>query len=167
MAFARWNVRKTAEIKTRPNGRPAKACKITSEAFSYIVGVIKEGMPREIAGNGKLHGYPRRQTTSINTIVAPRKRIAAPCHPGERKVRKGDMIYHGLWRKVDGYCAIWTRTVAWGARRKNAHVYDVVFEPSAWPRKPGGGQSLRRSTPWPDYIASEASGTISPWAGMR
>ncbi len=109
----------------------AKACSITSEAFDYILGVIKEGMTeREIAR--ALENYMvshGAQDIAFHTIVASGENGSLPhAIPCERKVRKGDMITLDFGAKVDGYCADMTRTVALGEPSKQMrHVYDVVF----------------------------------------
>ena len=109
----------------------ARACKITSEAFQYILGVIKEGMTeREIAR--ALENYMvsnGAQELAFHTIVASGENGSLPhAIPGERKVRKGDMITLDFGAKVDGYCADMTRTVALGQPSDQMrHVYDVVL----------------------------------------
>ncbi len=109
----------------------AKACRITSEAFEYILGVIKEGMTerdiaRALENYMVTHGA---QEIAFHTIVASGENGSLPhAIPGERKVRKGDMITLDFGAKVDGYCADMTRTVALGEPSvKMRHVYDVVL----------------------------------------
>ena len=109
----------------------ARACKITSEAFLYILGVIKEGMTeqeiaRALENYMVSHGA---QETAFHTIVASGENGSLPhAIPGSRKVRKGDMITMDFGAKVDGYCADMTRTVALGEPSdKMRHVYEVVL----------------------------------------
>ncbi len=109
----------------------ARACKITSEAFQYILGIIKEGMTeqeiaRALENYMVSHGA---QETAFHTIVASGENGSLPhAIPGERKVRKGDMITMDFGAKVDGYCADMTRTIALGEPgEKMRHVYDVVL----------------------------------------
>ena len=109
----------------------AEACRITSEAFEYILGVIKEGMTeleiaRALENYMVTHGA---QELAFHTIVASGENGSLPhAIPGERRVRKGDMITLDFGAKVDGYCADMTRTVALGQPSDQMrHVYDVVF----------------------------------------
>jgi len=123
---------KLREIKDESEiEKMAKACKITSEAFEYILGVIKEGMTeREIARALEYYMVSHgAQEIAFHTIVASGENGSLPhATPGERKVRKGDMITMDFGAKVDGYCADMTRTVALGEPSDQMrHVYDVVF----------------------------------------
>ncbi len=109
----------------------ARACKITSEAFTYILGVIREGMTeleiaRALEHYMLTHGA---QELAFHTIIASGENGSLPhAIPGERKVRSGDMITLDFGAKVDGYCADMTRTIALGQpSEKMRHVYDVVF----------------------------------------
>lgn len=109
----------------------SRACNITSEAFSYILGVIKEGMTevqiaRELENYMLTHGA---QELAFHTIIASGENGSLPhATPGERKVRRGDMITLDFGAKVDGYCADMTRTIALGEpSNQMRHVYDVVF----------------------------------------
>ncbi len=123
---------KLREIKDETElEKMALACKVTSEAFAYILGEIKEGMTeREIAH--KLESYivtHGAQELAFHTIIASGENGSLPhAIPGERKVRRGDMITLDFGAKVDGYCADMTRTIALGEpSEKMRHVYDVVF----------------------------------------
>lgn len=109
----------------------ARACRITSEAFAYILGVIKEGMTeleiaRELEHYMLTHGA---QELAFHTIIASGENGSLPhAIPSGRKVRQGDMITLDFGAKVDGYCADMTRTIALGEPgEKMRHVYDVVF----------------------------------------
>ncbi len=134
MSFAPLNKapEKLREIKDASEiEKIARACKITSEAFQYILGVIKEGMTeqeiaRALENYMVSHGA---QETAFHTIVASGENGSLPhAVPGERKVRKGDMITMDFGAKVDGYCADMTRTIALGEPGdKMRHVYDVVL----------------------------------------
>ncbi len=142
----------------------ARACKITNEAFSYIVGVIREGMTereiaRELENYMLTHGA---QATAFNTIVASGENGSLPhAIPGERKVRKGDMITMDFGAKVDGYCADMTRTVALGEPgEKMRHVYGVVFEAQRMAQEAlAAGKVCREiDAVARDYIASQGFG---------
>ena len=109
----------------------ARACKITSEAFTYILGVIKEGMTElqiahDLENYVVTHGA---QEMAFHTIIASGENGSLPhATPGERRVRRGDMITLDFGAKVDGYCADMTRTIALGEPSDTMrHVYDVVF----------------------------------------
>lgn len=131
-----------------------KACAITSDAFGYIITVIKEGMSeKEIAlaleswmlANGA-------DGLAFPTIIAAGANGSLPhAVPGDYRVQKGDMITLDFGAKYKGYCADMTRTVALGepcdAMRK---VYQVVYDAQAKAEK------ALRSGEWTDAVDAVA-----------
>jgi len=109
-----------------------EACRITSEAFDFIIGYIKEGMTeREIAR--ALENYMvshGAQEIAFHTIVAAGENGSLPhAVPGDRPVRIGDMITLDFGAKVRGYCADMTRTVSLGQPSEEMRkVYDIVLQ---------------------------------------
>ncbi len=112
-----------------------KACAITSDAFSYIITVIKEGMTeKEIAlalESWMLsHGA---DSLAFSTIIAAGANGSLPhAVPGDYRVQKGDMITMDYGAKYHGYCADMTRTVALGEPSEDMRkVYQVVYDAQA------------------------------------
>ncbi len=109
-----------------------KACKITSEAFERMLGVIHEGMTeKEIAltldYDMLTHGA---DGIAFSTIVAAGANGSLPhAIPGDYRVQKGDMITMDFGAKCGGYCADMTRTFAVGQPSDEMRrVYDTVLE---------------------------------------
>lgn len=108
-----------------------KACDISCRAFQYIVGEIREGMTEkeirlkldfkmlELGG----------QALAFDTIVASGENGSLPhAVPGERRVKKGDLITLDFGARYGGYCADMTRTVALGQPSpKLKEIYDIVL----------------------------------------
>lgn len=111
--------------------RIERACKLTSDAFEYVLGEIKDGLTeRDVAL--MLEFYMLRhgaQSTSFSTIVATGANGSLPhAQPGDRPIRRGDMLTMDFGARMDGYCADMTRTVAFGApSAEMKRVYDVVY----------------------------------------
>ncbi|GAB1817415.1 aminopeptidase P family protein [Herbidospora sp. RD11066] len=103
----------------------ARACALTDEAFSLVVGRIAAGMTeREIA---RMLDFRMMELgadrPAFDTIVASGPNGAVPHHsPGNRPVQKGDLITMDFGALYEGYHADMTRTVALG-------------EPSDWQRE--------------------------------
>ncbi|WP_066362178.1 aminopeptidase P family protein [Herbidospora mongoliensis] len=103
----------------------ARACALTDEAFSLVIGQIAAGMTeREIA---RMLDFRMMELgadrPAFDTIVASGPNGAIPHHsPGDRAVRKGDLVTMDFGALYDGYHADMTRTVALG-------------EPSDWQRE--------------------------------
>lgn len=88
------------------------------------------------------------QCNSFDTICASGENGSLPhAIPGERKVRKGDLITFDFGCKVGGYCSDMTRTVALGEPLGgNAPGFTIrSWRPSAWAarRLPPGKELLR------------------------
>lgn len=109
-----------------------KACAITSDAFDYIVTVIKEGMTeKEIVQALESwmlsHGA---DGLAFSTIAAAGANGSLPhAVPGDYRVQKGDMLTLDYGAKYRGYCADMTRTVAVGQPSEDMlKVYHTVYE---------------------------------------
>jgi Xaa-Pro aminopeptidase len=116
-----------------------KACAITSDAFDYIITVIKEGMTeKEIALMLEAWMFANgADALAFSTIVAAGKNGSLPhAVPGEYRVTKGDMITLDYGAKYKGYCADMTRTVAVGEPDETMRkVYQTVYEAQAMAEK--------------------------------
>ena len=164
VAFSPVNkaVEKLREIKDASEiEKIARACRITSEAFDYIITVIKEGMTeleiaRALENYMLSHGA---QDIAFHTIVAAGENGSLPhAIPGARKVKKGDMITMDYGAKVDGYCADMTRTVALGEPSPQMrHVYEVVLKAQEMAQSALGPGKICRDIDAVarDYIASQ------------
>lgn len=108
-----------------------KACDITSEAFSAILPKIREGMTEKELQIELDFTMLRlgADELAFDTIVASGAN-GSLCHaiPGERTLKKGDMITLDFGAKVDGYCSDMTRTVALGQPTEEMRrVYETVL----------------------------------------
>lgn len=109
-----------------------RACAISDGAFSYIVGEIKEGMSEmdvRIALEFKMLSLGA-DGFAFDTIVASGEN-GSLCHaiPGQRKLRRGDMITMDFGAKKGGYCADMTRTVALGEpNAEMKKIYGIVLK---------------------------------------
>ena len=94
-----------------------EACVITSKAFDMILPKIHEGITeKELQIElDLLQLNLGAQCNSFDTIMAFGEN-GSLCHaiPGQRKLKKGDMITMDFGCKVGGYCSDMTRTVAFG-----------------------------------------------------
>ncbi len=113
----------------------ARACALTDEAFSLVIGQIAAGMTeREIARMLELRmtelGADR---PAFETIVASGPNGAVPHHsPGDRPVRRGDLVTMDFGALYAGYHADMTRTVALGEPSAWQHeIYTVVHDAQA------------------------------------
>lgn len=108
-----------------------KAADITTKAFDLICGKICEGITEKEL-QIELDFIMLKLGASgcaFNTIIASGEN-GSLCHaiPGERKLRKGDMITMDYGAKFGGYCSDMTRTVALGQPSDTMrHVYDTVL----------------------------------------
>ena len=92
----------------------SKACQITDDCFSYLLGFIKKGMTEkeiamEIEHFFKTHGA---EGLAFDTIVASGENSSKPhAVPSERKIQSGDVITIDMGCKYHGYCSDMTRTI--------------------------------------------------------
>ena len=116
-----------------------EACRISSETFEQLIPKIHEGITeKELAIElDFLHLKLGAQTKSFDTIMAFGENGSLPhAIPGERKLRRGDMITMDFGCKVGNYCSDCTRDVAFGDPGElMRRVYDVVKETQAMCRE--------------------------------
>ena len=108
-----------------------KACKITADAFKAILPKIREGMTEkelQIELNFTMLRLGA-DTTAFDTIIAAGENGSLPhAIPGDRVIRRGDMITMDFGAKVGNYCADMTRTVALGQPSEEMRrIYDTVL----------------------------------------
>jgi len=108
-----------------------RACQITSQAFDAILPVIREGMTEKELQLELDYTMLRMgaEGLAFTTIVASGENGSLPhAIPGDRRLRKGDMITMDYGAKFGGYCADMTRTVALGQPTEQmVHVYSTVL----------------------------------------
>ena len=108
-----------------------QACAISDGAFKAILSELKEGMTEmdvRIALEFKMLSLGA-DGFAFDTIVASGEN-GSLCHaiPGQRKLRRGDMITMDFGAKKGGYCADMTRTVALGQPPDEMKkIYGVVL----------------------------------------
>ena len=109
-----------------------KAQEITDRTFDDLLNVIHPGMTeKELAIRfDYLQLELGAQGNSFSTICASGENGSLPhAIPGNRKLRKGDMITLDVGCKVGGYCSDMTRTVALGEPSAEMRkVYNTVLE---------------------------------------
>ena len=109
-----------------------KAQEITDEAFSQVLGCIREGMTEkqllaELIYRLYLCGA---DGLAFDPIVVSGPNSSMPHGvPGDRKLQAGDFITLDFGAMYKGYCADMTRTVALGyATEEMRKVYDIVLQ---------------------------------------
>ncbi|NPA47859.1 MAG: aminopeptidase P family protein [Thermococci archaeon] len=108
-----------------------KAAEVVDEVFEEILSWDLVGMrERDLAFRIELAIRERSDGISFEPIVASGENGANPHHePGERKLRKGDMVILDYGAKWEGYCSDITRTIALGRPDpKLVEIYEVVKE---------------------------------------
>ena len=108
-----------------------KACKITADAFRAILPKIREGMTEkelQIELNFTMLRMGADEM-AFDTIIAAGENGSLPhAIPGDRAIRRGDMITMDFGAKVGNYCADMTRTVALGEPSEEMRrIYDTVL----------------------------------------
>ena len=108
-----------------------KACRITADAFRAILPKIREGMTEKELQIELDFTMLKLGADSLafDTIVAAGEHGSLPhAIPGDRQIRKGDMITLDFGAKVGNYCADMTRTVALGEPSEEMRrIYDTVL----------------------------------------
>ncbi|MDR2687176.1 MAG: aminopeptidase P family protein [Oscillospiraceae bacterium] len=122
----------------RMHKTPAEAARIrqaqgiAEKAFEYILGMIKPGMSeREIAlelDYAMLRGGAR--AVSFETIAVAGENGSKPHGaPGDRPLRRGDLLTLDFGAVIDGYHSDMTRTVAIGEPgEEQRRIYEIVLE---------------------------------------
>jgi len=112
-----------------------KACGIAEEAFERILAEVRQGITeRELAARLDLELAARgAEGPSFETIVAFGERAALPhARPGQRELRRGDVVLFDFGAIADGYVSDMTRTVAYGEPPAEMRaIYGVVLEAQA------------------------------------
>ncbi len=106
-----------------------KAARVVDEVFEEILSMNLLGMrERDLALKIELLIRERSDGISFEPIVASGENGANPHHaPGERKLKKGDLVTLDYGAKYRGYCSDITRTIAFGKPdEKLAEIYEVV-----------------------------------------
>lgn len=109
------------------------ACSITDDCFKYICSYIKPGMS-EIQIADEIESFYSNSKADKNlafdTIVASGKNTAIPhATPGNRIIKKQDIILIDMGCKYKGYASDMTRTIFVGSiDEENKKVYDLVLE---------------------------------------
>lgn len=108
-----------------------KACKITDEAFSFILTKLKIGVTeKEISDNFISFFQKNNSTFSFNPIVAFGKNSSVPHHKsGGKKLSRNQIVLLDFGVKVNNYCSDMTRTIFFGkADEKFKDIYHTVLE---------------------------------------
>lgn len=108
-----------------------EACVLSCKAFENILPRIREGMTEkelQLALDYEMLSLGA-DGIAFSTIVASGENGSLPhAIPGERKIRRGDMITLDFGAKKGGYCADMTRTVALGEPSAEMRaIYDIVY----------------------------------------
>ena len=107
------------------------ACKLTDNAYSYILQKIKTSMTeKELAW--ELENYIRKNGGQIafSTIIAFGKNSAVPHHiANDERLKINSFVLLDFGAKVDGYCSDMSRTIYFGnPSEKEKSIYKTVLE---------------------------------------
>ena len=108
-----------------------RAAEVADEVFEEILSWDLVGMTeRELALKIELAIRERSDGISFEPIVASGENGANPHHePGNRRLKKGDMVILDYGARWKGYCSDITRTIALGEpEEKLVEIYEVVKE---------------------------------------
>ncbi len=112
----------------------ARACEITGEAFTAVLGSLRTGVSeREFAvGLERAMVDLGAQGLAFDSIVASGPNGAIPHHvPGDRRFEAGDLVTVDCGAKFGGYHADMTRTVAIGEPGWQREIYELVARAQA------------------------------------
>ena len=108
-----------------------RACDISCRAFDRLLGQIKPGMTEKQLQIMLDFAMLEMGADSLafSTIVASGENGSLPhAIPGERKVRRGEMITFDFGAKKGGYCADMTRTISLGEPKPEMRrIYETVL----------------------------------------
>ncbi len=109
-----------------------KAEETGDKAFSYILGLIKEGVTEKELAAEIEHFMKKSGADGIafDTIVAFGERCALPhAYPTDRKLKRNEFVLFDYGCTVNGYCGDMTRTVYFGkATKEEKEVYNLVLK---------------------------------------
>lgn len=134
------------------------AAKAADRVFEELLSWDLLGMrERELALKIELALRELSDGISFEPIVASGENAANPHHaPGNRRLRKGDMVILDYGAKWNGYCSDITRTIALGRPNERlAEIYEVVKE-----AQENAYQAVREGVPARE-VDSAARGTIA------
>lgn len=109
-----------------------RAIDISSNAFSYIVGILKEGIPEREAAL-EMESFMKRsgaEAIGFDIIIASGKRSALPHgRASAKRIEKGDFILIDFGSGFQGYHSDQTRTLACGnPSLEQQKIYQIVKE---------------------------------------
>jgi Xaa-Pro aminopeptidase len=134
-----------------------KACGIADETFVRMLEELRPGVTeRELAARLDLELATRgAEGPSFETIVAFGERAALPhARPGQRELRRGDVVLFDYGAVADGYVSDISRTVAYGEpAAEMREIYGIVLDAQA---AAIGGIGPGMTGPEADRLAREA-----------
>ena len=100
-----------------------KATRVTELAFDHLKGLLKVGITeKEVSAEAIYFIRKMADKESFPPIVLFGERTSLPHgRPGERKLKKGDLVLFDLGAMVEGYCADLTRTFFFGQVEERWH----------------------------------------------
>ncbi len=108
-----------------------EAAKIASESIERVYSSLKEGMTEKEVAALVVYEMMRNGADgpSFSTIVAFGENSSQPHYsPGNRKLKKGDVVLIDYGALYNGYCSDVTRTAAFGKASDEAReVYSIVY----------------------------------------
>lgn len=108
-----------------------KAAQIADEVFYEVINMDLEGKTeKQVALEIEFLLREQSEGMAFDPIVAAGENAANPHHtPGERKIRREDLVILDFGAKYKGYCSDITRTVAIGeVNEKLKEIYEIVKE---------------------------------------
>ncbi|MHB9026766.1 MAG: M24 family metallopeptidase [Armatimonadota bacterium] len=93
------------------------AVQLTDDAYAHVVSLVTPGITeRELALEAECYIRRHGGAAAFDFIVAAGENGALPhAQPGDRPLRKGDLVIIDMGAQVDRYCADMTRTFAVGS----------------------------------------------------
>lgn len=129
--FGSAELKKLRMVKTeREISKIQKAADIASDAFEYVLGVIKPGLTeRELAA--EIEYFMKKnggEGTSFDTIAVSGEKTSLPHGvPTDKPIEYGDFVTMDFGCKVGGYCSDMTRTIVVGkATEEQKKIYNTV-----------------------------------------
>ncbi len=108
-----------------------KACRVTDEAFDYILSEIKEGgTEREISDKLERFFRNKDMSSSFSPVIAFGPNSSRPHHiSGNTKLSRNQIILMDFGVRNGGYCSDFTRTVFFGSpTAKFKKIYQTVLD---------------------------------------
>jgi Xaa-Pro aminopeptidase len=111
--------------------RMKRALRLTEEAISHCLGMLKEGISeKDLARELEFYLKERGAELAFESIVAFGERSALPhAKPTERKLKNGDIVLMDVGARVDGYCSDMTRVFFFGKPKEEfLKMFNAVLE---------------------------------------